>query len=204
MSTPWRIEVDGISLPKPLSGHPALELCNTRAGWDGPPDPRGEYLRTYDALALLATTTGVISAESGDALRRYAGRDPGSAERVLERTRSLRADLYAALTGTPSAAGRRRLADAISTAHSRRRFVVDVDSARWEFTGHGTLKDPLDALLIEAGRLLADERRELVTACPGEDCGWLFLNTSRRRRWCQMAVCGNRAKQAAFANRQRD
>ncbi|HWC24866.1 MAG TPA: CGNR zinc finger domain-containing protein [Flexivirga sp.] len=203
MSTPWTIEVDGVVLPKPLSGDPALELCNTRAGWDGPPDPRGEYLRSYDALALLAVTSGVLSAEAGDALRQHAVQDPGTADRVLARARSLRADLYAALTGSPSAAARKRLADAISAAHSRQRFVVDVDSARWEFSGHGTLKDPLDALLIEAGRLLADEQRELVAACPGEDCGWLFLNTSGRRRWCQMAVCGNRAKQASFVNRQR-
>lgn len=204
MSTPWTIEVDGVVLPKPLSGHPALELCNTRAGWDGPPDPRGEYLRTYDALALLASTAGVISEEAGGALRRRALADPSTAERALERARALRADLYATLAGAPSAAGRRRLADAISAAHSRQRFVVDVDSARWEFGGHGTLKDPLDALLIEAGTLLTDTRRDLVTACPGEDCGWLFLNSSGRRRWCQMAVCGNRAKQAAFADRQRN
>ncbi|MFC6704170.1 CGNR zinc finger domain-containing protein [Flexivirga alba] len=204
MSTPWTIEVDGVVLPKPLSGHPALELCNTRAGWHGPPDPRGEYLRSYDALALLAVTTGVISADTGDALRQHAAKDPGGVEHTLDRTRKLRADLYSAFTESPSAAARHRLADAISAAHSRQRFVVDIDSAQWEFSGHGTLKDPLDAFLIEAGALLTDDRRELITACPGEDCGWLFLNTSRRRRWCQMSVCGNRAKQAAFAQRQRD
>lgn len=202
MSTPWTIEVDGVVLPKPLSGHPALELCNTRAGWDGPPDLRGEYLRSYDALALLAYSTGVMSEATTDALRQQAAKNPKPADRTLDRTRALRADLYAALTSTPSAAARHRLATAIGAAHSRRRFVVENDSAHWEFGGTPTLHDPLDALLIEAGHLLADQQRELVSACPGEDCGWLFLNTSRRRRWCQMAVCGNRAKQAAFANRQ--
>lgn len=204
MSTPWTIEVDGVVLPKPLSGHPALELCNTRAGWDGAPDPRGEYLRTYDALALLASTTAVISTEAGDALRREAAKDTRRAEQTLDRTRGLRADLYLALTRAPSAAARRRLAEAVGAAHSRQRFVVENSSAHWEFGGTPTLHDPLDALLIEAGNLLADQRRELIAACPGEGCGWLFLNTSRRRRWCQMSVCGNRAKQAAFTNRQRD
>jgi predicted RNA-binding Zn ribbon-like protein len=204
VSTPWTIEVDGVVLPKPLSGHPALELCNTRAGWDGPPDPRGEYLRTYDALALLASTTAVISKEVADTVRHYAASDSEGVAQALDRTRRLRGDLYSALAGTPTAATRRRLADAIGAAHSRQRFVVENNSAHWEFSGDATLNDPLDALLIEAGNLLADRRRDLVAACPGEDCGWLFLNTSRRRRWCQMSVCGNRAKQAAFANRQRN
>lgn len=43
--------------------------------------------------------------------------------------------------------------------------------------------------------LLTGTQRQLK-ACPGEDCGWLFLDESPsgRRRWCSMAICGNRAK----------
>lgn len=35
-----------------------------------------------------------------------------------------------------------------------------------------------------------------VELCPAENCGWLFLDESqnRRRRWCSMETCGNRAK----------
>jgi hypothetical protein len=33
-----------------------------------------------------------------------------------------------------------------------------------------------------------------VSACPGEGCGWLFSDPRARRRWCTMAICGNRAK----------
>jgi len=44
------------------------------------------------------------------------------------------------------------------------------------------------ALLQDLGRL----RR--VSRCPGRDCGWLFLNTSGRRRWCSMSTCGSREK----------
>ncbi|MGH8861125.1 MAG: CGNR zinc finger domain-containing protein, partial [Jatrophihabitantaceae bacterium] len=34
-----------------------------------------------------------------------------------------------------------------------------------------------------------------------EACGWVFLDQSHRRRWCVMAVCGNRAKAARFRRR---
>ncbi|MYV62710.1 hypothetical protein GTW37_28835, partial [Streptomyces sp. SID4931] len=25
---------------------------------------------------------------------------------------------------------------------------------------------------------------------PGKGCGWLFLDTAGRRRWCSLGVCG--------------
>jgi hypothetical protein len=40
--------------------------------------------------------------------------------------------------------------------------------------------------------------------CPGDDCGWVFLDHRGRRRWCSMQSCGNRAKVSAFAQRRRN
>jgi predicted RNA-binding Zn ribbon-like protein len=42
-----------------------------------------------------------------------------------------------------------------------------------------------------AADLLADPRRFTIRACPGEECGWLFLNEEGRRRWCSLATCGS-------------
>lgn len=49
-------------------------------------------------------------------------------------------------------------------------------------------------LALHAAALLADERRAGLRLCGR--CSWLFLDPSpsRRRRWCSMATCGNRAK----------
>jgi predicted RNA-binding Zn ribbon-like protein len=57
-----------------------------------------------------------------------------------------------------------------------------------------------DALL-----LLGDaERLARVTRCPGRNCGWLFVNSSGRRRWCSMSACGSREKmRRAYARRRR-
>jgi predicted RNA-binding Zn ribbon-like protein len=60
-----------------------------------------------------------------------------------------------------------------------------------------------DALLLPLAKamaeLLATADFTQVKACEGPACTLLFLDTSRGRirRWCSMAVCGNRAKQAA-------
>jgi len=51
------------------------------------------------------------------------------------------------------------------------------------------------AVAADAVALLQEpDRVKRVTRCPGCDCGWLFLNTSGRRRWCSMSTCGSREK----------
>lgn len=55
---------------------------------------------------------------------------------------------------------------------------------------------------IDLLRTPADLAR--VRMCPGNNCGWLFLDTSGRRRWCSMDVCGSRAKMRRLYQRRRD
>lgn len=196
--TAWWVEVDGLVLPKPLAGHPGLELCNTRAGWGERPHPGQEYLRSYDHLVVLARERGVLP---GDRAATLLGRRTPAARDEVGRARRLRADAYAQLTGAGTRAGLGRLARAAREARSRQSMVATGGRTRWAFTGSPSATEPLDGLVLALSDLLTSEAAERVEACPGQGCGWLFLDTSGRRRWCQMAVCGNRAKQAAFAAR---
>lgn len=52
-------------------------------------------------------------------------------------------------------------------------------------------------------RFVCEEDFANVKACEGHSCTLVFADRTRRRarRWCSMAVCGNRAKQAAHRNR---
>ena len=70
-------------------------------------------------------------------------------------------------------------------------------------------RDGVDGAL---GRLLAivadaqaDGTWERLKACPWDTCRWAFYDHSRNRSgvWCNMAVCGNRAKAQAFRERRR-
>jgi predicted RNA-binding Zn ribbon-like protein len=54
-------------------------------------------------------------------------------------------------------------------------------------------------------RLVCAEDFAHVKACEGASCTLLFVDHTRghARRWCSMALCGNRAKQAAHRHRRK-
>jgi predicted RNA-binding Zn ribbon-like protein len=66
-----------------------------------------------------------------------------------------------------------------------------------------------ESLLLPIAEALAtfvcEEDFADVKACEGHTCTLLFVDRTRRRarRWCSMAICGNRAKQAAHRSRLR-
>jgi predicted RNA-binding Zn ribbon-like protein len=66
-----------------------------------------------------------------------------------------------------------------------------------------TLLLPIGAALAQ---LVCEEDFVSVKACGGLSCTLIFLDRTRRRarKWCSMAICGNRAKQAAHRNRLRN
>lgn len=197
----WWVTIDDLVLPRQLAGHPALELVNSRSGWGEPFHESQDYLRSLDHLVVLARANGLLDDHRAARLRRRAAREPDRAGEVLTRARGLRQDLHDVLVGSASSAAAARLAGAVTDARSRQQLVLEDGGARWRFPGPPALTEPLDAFLVAAGELLVERPR--LGSCPGHDCGWLFVNRSGRRRWCQMAVCGNRAKQAAHARRAR-
>ena len=82
----------------------------------------------------------------------------------------------------------------------------DSDAARpaWVNTprdgGPASLLYPVAQDMAE---LLSGDALAAVHTCEAHDCTLLFVDTtkSRRRRWCSMAMCGNRMKVAAFRAR---
>ncbi len=59
------------------------------------------------------------------------------------------------------------------------------------------LDRPLWPVAQSAVTLLTAEDLTRVKMCAStDDCGWLFLDTTRNRsrQWCDIATCGNRAR----------
>jgi predicted RNA-binding Zn ribbon-like protein len=111
---------------------------------------------------------------------------------IAEGRRPPRADLEALARDHASAAGAARLAPS--------------DDGAWRLTWPAAEPRAVRfAVAVDAMALLADAPRlARVHRCPGPACGWLFLDTSGRRRWCSMSTCGSRVKMRRLYARRRE
>ena len=169
-----------------LAGSRPLDFVNTVSWGDG----GDERLRSARDLVAWCRAAGL----------RTRGRPD---RRVWRRALEMRAALHAAFLA--AAEGRRHdpaWLDAF-LAPALRRLVVR--RGRWTLRDPDRAEAPLWWLAWEAANLLAGEGGRAVRRCANDRCLWLFLDRSRRRnrRWCDMKVCGSRAKARAYYERTR-
>jgi predicted RNA-binding Zn ribbon-like protein len=191
-------EFRGVRLPDAVSGHPALELCNTRAGW-GEQRPK-EYLTSADVLLLWCLEHELLTPATVTALRARPA-PPGLLGDVLE----LREAVYAVALGERAGRNWDVVAGYALAARAAGRLVPGPsgEPARWELVLPPEPAAPLLAIGHAVDDLLTATSGTAVRACPGTGCGWLFTDPRRRRRWCSMAACGNREKVRRHAERAR-
>jgi predicted RNA-binding Zn ribbon-like protein len=193
--------VDGLILPAPVGSHPALDFCNTEAGW-GTPEP-GDYLRSYEYVVAWAKGAGLVEHDLSDRIRRRASRNHAEASRALEEARAFRNSLHTVVLKPRPGADWDRVAALVGEAAASAVLKPGAHTATWELPERIGMRLPLLALARSAGELLASDEVASVRPCPGNHCGWLFLDRKGSRRWCTMSTCGNRAKARRFAQRQR-
>ncbi len=151
----------------------------------------------------------------GDGLRDMRARAlPGELDRVADQARSLREwfrDFVRQHKGRPLTAAALAALEPLNRLLERNESFCRIAPQQ---TGQGPFelqtvrrwRNP-DALLLPVGealaRLVCTEDFSNVKACEGAACTLLFADHTRghARRWCSMAICGNRAKQAAHRNR---
>jgi predicted RNA-binding Zn ribbon-like protein len=136
--------------------------------------------------------------------RAAASRPTGAAaEEALAKVRSVRGALRevsdAVVHGRP--ADPAALAEVNRALQARERIEL-VQAADGVSVGHSHVGDPIDDALARLAEPLVDEiqagNADRVRICANDTCRWIFYDESRagRRRWCDMASCGNRAKAA--------
>jgi predicted RNA-binding Zn ribbon-like protein len=190
--------VDGLTLPDQLAGQVALDFCNTRAGWNA--ERPKEYLVQPEVLAIWSREAGLISAQDARWLITAAGLEPETALAVHRRALALREALYPVCLGRGNQAEWAVVAAEAETARAHTRLVAGAEPgtpASWQPVWAGQ-QSPVLAVATAAAELLTGALTGSVRACPRPDCGWLFTDPRGRRRWCSMAVCGNRAKADRF------
>jgi predicted RNA-binding Zn ribbon-like protein len=188
-----------------LGGHPAIDFVNTVGGRTYTTANR--YTVDRDRLESVADFDEWLGMADLDGLKaRHSTNDA-----VLERAIALRETLYRTFKAVTeqrrpdpkdSEIFNRELAEA--RAHEKLTFTGGKPSFIWDDRDAPEL--PLWIIARSAAELLTSPDIARVRACGGEDCGWLFLDTSRNRsrQWCDMADCGNVAKVRRFRDRQRE
>ncbi len=184
-----------------VGGDVSLDFANTAAGrTDGVPLTDG--IKTYADLVAWSRAAGLISKAEARRLGRLADSRPDEAVETLDRAIDLRETVFAVFSAT--AARRHPPEDAIAALNEALRNALP--NLRLAHAGSGfawTWRDDTDALdsmlwpiIRAAGTLLTECDPKRIRYCPGDDCGWLFVDSSRngRRRWCDMRTCGNRTK----------
>jgi predicted RNA-binding Zn ribbon-like protein len=187
-------------MPNLIGGELGLDFVNTV---DPRHEPgRREYLDSYRALAAWGVHAGAIGTDQGDRLGQAAAGDPAEAERVLGRAIRLREALYPLFR--QAAGGKRPDPDDLDVLQSELTRALPHLRVAWspagfarEWEGSPALDRVLWPVTWSAAELLTHGPLNRIRECPGQgNCGWLFLDLSKNasRRWCDMRVCGNRAK----------
>lgn len=167
-----------------------------------------DRLPTLDAALGWFVDRGVIHLEGADRVRATAGQDPVSAARDLARVHAVRAALREVAEAiVEHRAPRDGALDAVNRALHARQVIELLPAPDGVSVDHRHVGDPVDDALARLADPLVAEltsgHPERIRMCDSRTCSWLFYDTSptRRRRWCDMSTCGNRAKAARYRAR---
>ncbi|HEX4936350.1 MAG TPA: CGNR zinc finger domain-containing protein [Gemmatimonadaceae bacterium] len=173
---------------------------------------RIDLLRDFDALVRFLEAVVILDAERATGMRRRAQQQPAGAAAALVDARRVRAALRA--LAERGAHSERVRGDAL--AEINRVLGRSAGTRRVESRADGSFArafvpvgDAFAGLIIPvvesaADALIAGELPR-VRRCGDPRCSRVFFDNTRngRRRWCDMATCGNRAKAARFRERER-
>ena len=188
----------------PLIGGPlCLNFTNTAHG-------RGTSAHTdnlvdYGALIAWSKHAHAIEPSEADRLLATAERHPRAGEAVRRRAVELRERLHRCFValGRDARPDPRDLAginETLACALPHARVAPDDGGFTWAWDEEPALDRMLWQVVRSAADLLTAPELARVKQCAGQGCGWLFLDTSKNgsRRWCEMEVCGSRAKARAY------
>lgn len=189
---------------------PALDFLNSVAT---PVDVPVEWLDDAEGLLSWLQQAQLVSAPVLDQMRsRYS---KGELNKVADQARQLREWFRGFVQkhqGRPLARDDLKKLEPLNRllerdeSFSQIALAVNKGGNPLELRANRRWRSP-EALLLPIAETLArfvcSENFTFVKACEGHTCTLLFADhtRSRARRWCSMAICGNRAKQAAHRHR---
>lgn len=183
-----RLAVDFANAP----GHPAMALRSM----------------SWEELVLFLEAADIVSPERGAQLMALPRTNVNAADHLLALATRLREGLRSAFGAIVR---KERISrDWIQPINEILRITEGHDEltfdGRWklEFMAREQgLEWLLAAIARSAAEIIVEGPEARLRRCANPHCSLFFCDTSRthRRRWCSMAVCGNRHKVKSFARR---
>ena len=189
---------------------PGLDFLNSIAT---PIDTQIDWIDNGEGLLSWLEQAQLLPADAAKSIRERAL--PGELDKIADQARSLR-EWFRRFVRQHM--GRPLAAEALARLEPLNRLLARDETFSRIVLRPGGGEGPFqlqmvrgwsapEALLLPIGEALAQlvctEDFSNVKACEGQPCTLFFVDRTRghARRWCSMALCGNRAKQAAHRHR---
>ncbi|MEP6833289.1 MAG: CGNR zinc finger domain-containing protein [Gemmatimonas sp.] len=189
-----------------IGSHPAMDFLNTTISPGGTPI---EFIGDGQALVGWLVSAGLLGAPDAAKLKRRVEAEALDTVAVdARRFREWVTDWIVRWHDDPNGdygAELRRLNRLLELGHRYDQMVVHDGvkiAERWHMDSADEL---IGVIATQVALLVTTERPELVKHCAGSECTLMFLDRTkaRRRVYCSAGACGNKAKVAAFRERQR-
>ena len=188
----------------------ALNFANTESG-RGFPSHQNHFREAANVVEWLRHAKA-LPVEEADRLRKRVAENADLAADLLAQAVALREaihDIGVALghRAKPPEAALASLSALHARFVAKAELAPGVASCRWQWSIRASpVEAALGPIALAAVRLFTEGDFHRIRECGGHACGWLFYDRSKnnRRRWCEMEVCGNRAKQRRLAARRRE
>jgi predicted RNA-binding Zn ribbon-like protein len=167
-----------------------------------------DKLSSFEDLAQWAESAGLLGRLEAQKMVRRSASQRGDALKAFDRAIALRDAFYSVCdclleTTAPAPSDMAVLNRELAYAHAHKRLTFRNTTFAWSWDEPNSFDRILWDVVASAVEFLASSAVPSLRRCPGADCGWLFLDASRNgsRQWCEMRICGNRAKLRRFRER---
>lgn len=164
---------------------------------------------SWEALVAFLEASRIVSKERGERLFGLTEADPQTAHATLNKAVRLREGLRLSFDAmvrkekvirewtTP-------INEILQVTEGHDELVQEGGAWKLEFVARESgLEWLLAAIARSAAEIIVEGSAARLRICANSKCGLFFCDNSRtrQRRWCSMAICGNRHKVASFARR---
>ncbi len=193
-------ETTGAGSVSLIGGALCLDFINTVGDRKG--QNPSEHLDNYSDLVVWSKHAGILTPRLAQHLLQTAAQRPAEAAAVYQRALALRTALYRAFAARlaeqkPRTGDLTILNEVLAEAMSHAHVMPTENGYTWDWTStENDLAQMLYPIVRSAADILTSDNLVRVRECEDDECGWLFVDTSKNhsRRWCSMDDCGNRAK----------